>query len=199
MRSGPQVSLRLPRPADREELLALRRRSWRRLRPWEPTPPPGVDPLADDWFDRLLSFRRSDRHRKLLVCLADQGTIVGGASLNEIVLGAMRGAFAGWWIGDPYEGRGLMSEAIGLLLDHGFDDLRLHRVEANVRPENARSIALVTRLGFRREGMSPRYLHIGGAWRDHERWAILAPEWRASRRAAKRGAVSGRPRRAPRV
>lgn len=185
LRVGAAVLIRLPAPSDRDELLALRRRSWRRLRPWEPTPPRGADPTGSDWFDRLLSFRRSDRHRKCLVCLLD-GTIVGCASLNDVVEGVFRSASAGWWIGDPHEGRGLMREGVALLLEHAFLDLRLHRVEANVRPENARSLALVRRLGFRREGLSPRYLHIGGAWRDHERWAILVEEWRAERRARRR-------------
>jgi ribosomal-protein-alanine N-acetyltransferase len=185
IRAGAAVAIRLPVPSDRDELLALRRRSWPRLRPWEPTPPRSADPTGPDWFARLLAFRRSDRHRKCLVCLLD-GTIIGCASLNDIVTGVFRSANAGWWIGDPHEGRGLMAEGIALLLEHAFLDLRLHRVEANIRPENERSLALVRRLGFRREGCSPRSLHIGGAWRDHERWVKLVEDWRSARRAARR-------------
>ena len=72
-----------------------------------------------------------------------------------------------------------MSEGLGLLLRLAFRRLRLHRLEANIQPGNAQSIALVRRAGFRREGLSPRYLKIGGRWRDHERWAITVEEWRS--------------------
>jgi len=71
-------------------------------------------------------------------------------------------------------GRVLMTEAVGLAERHAFDTLGLHRAEANVQPGNARSIELILRPGFTQEGLSPRYLRIGGEWRDHERWARLA-------------------------
>jgi ribosomal-protein-alanine N-acetyltransferase len=60
-----------------------------------------------------------------------------------------------------------------------FRDLRLHRVEANIQPHNAPSIALVRRAGFTREGYSPRYLKVAGRWRDHERWALTVETWKA--------------------
>jgi ribosomal-protein-alanine N-acetyltransferase len=72
-----------------------------------------------------------------------------------------------------------MTEAIALMLRYAFADLRLHRIEANIQPGNVASIALVKRAGFVKEGFSRRYLKIGGRWRDHERWAILAEDWRA--------------------
>ncbi len=72
-----------------------------------------------------------------------------------------------------------MRDGIELVLRHAFANLRLHRVEANIQPNNTSSLALASGAGFRREGFSPRYLKIGGRWRDHERWAILADEWRA--------------------
>ena len=193
VRVGERVFLRLPARRDLEEAMALRRRSYRRLRPWEPTPPKGVDPLADDWFERWVSFRRSATHRKLALCLRSDGAIIGGCSLNEIVRGALQGCFAGWWIGDPYEGHGYMREGLALLLDHAFLDLKLHRVEANIRPENERSKRTAKALGLRCEGYSPRYLEIAGAWRDHERWAILAEEWR-TRRPLARDSGGGSPR-----
>jgi ribosomal-protein-alanine N-acetyltransferase len=65
------------------------------------------------------------------------------------------------------------------VLRNAFLNLRLHRVEANIQPDNHPSIALAKGAGFHREGFSPRYLKIGGRWRDHERWAILAEDWRA--------------------
>ena len=71
-------------------------------------------------------------------------------------------------------GRGYMSEGLELVLERAFTNLRLHRLEANIQPANAASIALVQRHGFVREGFSERYLKVGGRWRDHERWAIHA-------------------------
>lgn len=69
-----------------------------------------------------------------------------------------------------------MSQAVELTVKYAFKELGLHRLEANIQPENVRSIALVKRLGFQKEGFSPRYLQIDGVWRDHERWALLADE-----------------------
>jgi ribosomal-protein-alanine N-acetyltransferase len=74
-----------------------------------------------------------------------------------------------------------MTESLALVLREAFITLRLHRVEANIQPANTASIALVRRLGFELEGMSPRYLKIGGRWRDHERYALRVETWRARR------------------
>jgi ribosomal-protein-alanine N-acetyltransferase len=75
---------------------------------------------------------------------------------------------------------------LSLTLSFAFRQLKLHRVEVNVQPSNARSIALVRRAGFTREGFSRRYVKIAGRWRDHERWAMLVEDWRAQRRRPRR-------------
>ena len=75
-----------------------------------------------------------------------------------------------------------MTEGLAQALRWIFGELRLHRVEANIQPGNAASRALARRLGFRREGLSPRYLKVGGRWRDHERWALTVDDWRRQRR-----------------
>ncbi len=182
-RKGERVFLRFPSARDAEELMALRKRSMRRLRAWDPKPKRGETGWGPDWVRRLLDARRSETHCKLLVCLTEDGTVVGGASVNSIIRGPFNSGMAGWWVGDPHEGRGYMSEALALLVEHGFLGLRLHRIEANIRPENVRSKRLAARVGFRPEGYSPRYLQIAGEWADHERFAIVVEEWRAARRA----------------
>jgi ribosomal-protein-alanine N-acetyltransferase len=74
-----------------------------------------------------------------------------------------------------------MTEGLSLVLDRGFEETGFHRLEANIQPGNLASSTLVSRLGFRKEGFSPRYLMIDGVWRDHDRWAILSDEWVESR------------------
>jgi ribosomal-protein-alanine N-acetyltransferase len=112
------------------------------------------------------------------LCLREGGALLGGINFNEISRGPFQNAALGYWIGAPFAGKGYMSAGLGLALRYGFENLALHRLEANIRPENAASLALVRRAGFRREGFSRRYLQIDGAWRDHERWALLAEDWR---------------------
>ena len=99
----------------------------------------------------------------------------------EIVRGDFQGAYIGYYLFVPHTGKGYMLEGLRLVLERAFRELALHRVEANIQPGNVRSLRLVKRLGFRREGFSPRYLKIGGRWRDHERWALLVEEWRNTR------------------
>ena len=86
-------------------------------------------------------------------------------------------------LGEEFSRQGYTTEALQLMLRHAFVKLKLHRVEANIQPENAASIALVKRAGFVKEGYSRRYLKICGRWRDHERWAILIEDWRKNSRA----------------
>ena len=107
------------------------------------------------------------------------GRVIGIVNLNEIVRGVFQSAYLGYYGMAGMTGRGLMREAVGAVVARGFSEHGLHRLEANIQPENSPSRALVQALGFQREGYSPRYLKIGGEWRDHERWAILAEDWRA--------------------
>ena len=104
--------------------------------------------------------------------------IIGFFNLSQIVRHGLQSAYLGYAAGKPFAGQGYMHEGIELVLRHAFMNMRLHRIEANIQPGNQASLALARGAGFRREGYSPRYLKIGGRWRDHERWAILAEEWR---------------------
>ncbi len=127
-----------------------------------------------------------DRCRRLdaasfLICLADDGAIAGAINVSQIFQGNFKNAYLGYYIGAPYAGRGYMTQALQLMLRHAFLELRLHRLEANIQPGNRPSVCLVERAGFRREGFSRRYLKIAGRWRDHERWAIIAEDWKSLR------------------
>jgi ribosomal-protein-alanine N-acetyltransferase len=139
---------------------------------------------TDEGYDTLLERVDSERHEPLFVCRGHDGAIVGFFNLSEIIRGGLQSAFLGYGAVAAYADQGYMSEGIQLVLARGFDDLGLHRIEANIQPGNQRSIALVRGAGFVREGFSERYLLIDGRWRDHERWAIRFERWRDGRAAA---------------
>jgi ribosomal-protein-alanine N-acetyltransferase len=170
--TGLLVFLRHSVPGDAAEFLNLVRVSRRLHRPW-------VFPPSDEKaFASYVKHAASDRFLGLLVCLKESAEIVGVINLSEIVLGNFQSAYLGFYGHAEHSGRGYMKEGIHLLLRHAFRTLGLHRVEANVQPGNTRSLALLQTLSFKKEGYSPKYLKIGGRWRDHERWAMLAEDWR---------------------
>ena len=170
---GKAVYLRRPVRGDVEEFLSLVSASIRLHRPW--IYPPSSEHAFNSYVDRASS---SDRFLGCFICLQQTDAIVGVANLSEIVRGLFQSAYLGFYSHSAYSGRGLMREGLRLLLRHAFRQMKLHRIEANVQPENGRSLSLIRALGFRREGFSPKYLKIGGRWRDHERWAILAEDYR---------------------
>lgn len=132
-----------------------------------------------------LRERQGPRSYKYFVC-DEVGEICGVMNLSEVVRGSFQSAYLGYYALAPHAGKGLMSLGLGLVLDRAFGDLGLHRVEANIQPKNRRSIELVKRAGFRCEGLSLRYLKIGGRWRDHERWAITAEDRQVAAKKPKR-------------
>ncbi len=125
----------------------------------------------------MLSVRKPSRESRWVV-LEESAELAGVVNLNEIVRASFQSAYLGYYAFLPHAGRGLMREGLDLMIRHAFGELRLHRLEANIQPDNASSIELVKHFDFRLEGLSRRYLKIGGRWRDHERWALLAEEWR---------------------
>jgi len=116
-----------------------------------------------------------------VVCERGSDSLVGVYNFSEIIHGALQSAFLGYYAFAGMNGRGLMREGLALALDQAVRVLRLHRVEVNVQPANARSRALVEAAGVTREGYSRRYVKIAGRWRDHVRYAILAEDWRRTR------------------
>ena len=105
-----------------------------------------------------------------------EGRLAGQVTLDNIVRGALRSGYLGYWIDRSVAGRGLGSLAVALVCDHAFGPAGLHRLQADIRPENLRSQRLVERLGFRQEGVLRRYLDIDGDWRDHLSYALLAED-----------------------
>ena len=117
---------------------------------------------------------RTPENHGFLVCLRGTGELVGVINVSNIVLGPFRSGYLGYYAFAGHERQGLMRAGLLAVVRHAFTTLTLHRVEANMQPGNAASIALVRSCGFSKEGFSRRYLKIGGRWRDHERWAIIA-------------------------
>jgi [ribosomal protein S5]-alanine N-acetyltransferase len=175
--TGERVYLRAPAGRDREEFIALNRAS-RRLHRGLVSPP--VEP---EQFDAFLKRSRQADSACFLICRTEDGAIVGSITLSQIVRGNFESAYVGYYVGARHAGRGFMTEALQLTLRHAFEELKLHRLEANIQPGNVASIALVRRAGFTREGYSERYLKICGRWRDHERWAITVEGWVGARKS----------------
>ena len=129
-------------------------------------------------FDVFLERAAKEENECFLICRAEDKAIAGIINLSQIFRGAFQNAYLGYALGANFVGQGLMTEAVRLILRFAFNDLKLHRIEANVQPNNAASIKVLQHGGFTKEGLSLRYLKIGGRWRDHERWAIIAEDWR---------------------
>jgi ribosomal-protein-alanine N-acetyltransferase len=169
---GPRIQLSAPGPDCAAEWIALVQNSTAYHRPW-------VHLRTDAaGFHEYMHKIAVGRTIGFFVRRAADLRLVAVINLNEPVMAAFHSAYLSYYADAACAGQGYMSEALALVLDEAFRRLDFHRLEANIQPGNERSLALVRRLGFRQEGFSPRYLQVDGAWRDHERWAILADEWK---------------------
>jgi ribosomal-protein-alanine N-acetyltransferase len=166
-----RVYIRPPAHADEAEFLAAVKRSRTLHHPWVKAPD------TPEAFLAYVMKQESERFASFLMWAVEPSELVGVGNLSEIVLGSFRSAYLSYYAFVPHGGRGLMKDGLTHVITHAFTTMKLHRVEANIQPRNLRSKALVKKLGFRREGLSPRYLKINGRWRDHERWAILSEDW----------------------
>jgi ribosomal-protein-alanine N-acetyltransferase len=169
-----RVSLETPAAAHESAFLEAVGRSGRLHHPWVTAP---GDAEA---FRRFIDKPAGGREVSFLV-MTPNGEMAGVVNLNEIVRGVFKSAYLGYYAFSPFAGKGAMTAGLRALMRRAFGPLGLHRLEANIQPENRASIALVRRVGFRLEGFSPRYLKIGGRWRDHERWAITREDFRKVR------------------
>jgi [ribosomal protein S5]-alanine N-acetyltransferase len=180
---GERVYLREPTLRDGPQIVEANRLSRAFHRGWV------LPPTNAEAFIRWMTRCRQPNVKCFLVCRLVDDAIVGVFVLSQIVRGMFHSSYLGYYAEEPHAGQGYMGEGMSLVLRHAFTAMRLHRVEANVQPENVASIALVKRSGFRLEGFSPRYLKVAGRWRDHQRWAMTIDDWRRLRR--RRGARSG--------
>jgi len=169
--TAQRVHIRPGSVDDETVFLAAAERSRRLHHPWVQAPD---TPAA---YRDYLGRRQDPRGAAFFVWTDEPDGLVGVVNLDEIVRGCFMSAYLGYYAFVPYAGRGLMRQGLSQVVTHAFRTMKLHRLEANIQPGNARSKALVKKLGFRREGLSPRYLKINGRWRDHERWAILCEDW----------------------
>ncbi len=131
--------------------------------------------------------------RSMPFAITYDGHFVGQLTVAGITWGSLCGASIGYWIDERHAGRGITPTAVAMATDHCFRGLGLHRVEICIRPENRNSRRVVEKLGFREEGMRPRFLHIDGGWRDHQIYALTTeevPEGLVSRWRTVRGPVA---------
>ena len=173
--AGNGVMLRLPQSNDYTAWAALREQSRAFLTPWEPTWP--VDDITRTAFRRRIRRYTEDQRNDLayafLVFRSSDNALVGGLTLANIRRGVAQAGSIGYWVGAPFARQGYMTAALRALVPFGFGALRLHRLEAACIPNNAASIGLLEKTGFKREGYARQYLCINGIWQDHLLYARL--------------------------
>lgn len=173
---GRRTILRMPLSSDYAEWSRLREESREFLRPWEPTWP--YDDLTRMAFRRRVRRYhreiRADEGYAFFVFEAEQGALCGGLTLAHVKRGVTQSCSLGYWMGERYAGRGLMTDAVRTVVPFCFETLGLNRIEAACLPHNERSIRLLKRVGFTEEGYARRFLCINGAWRDHVLFGLCA-------------------------
>lgn len=178
---GP-ITLRPLRRRDEQDWARIRQRSGAWFRPWDSTRPP-ESPEPGLTFAQLVSTFTARARRGLMLPWAVEytppgerkGVFAGQVTVSGITRGSACWAQMGYWIDPTWAGRGIIPTAVAMACDYCFDELRLHRIEIAIRPQNVNSLAVVRKLGFRYEGRRERYMHVDGAWRDHDVF-VLTPE-----------------------
>ena len=174
--SGATVELGPLRLRHRKEWEALRRDNADWLREWEATSPEPVTGRVG--YRQMVRYfnREAVAGRMLPFAVSLDGRLVGQMHLFGITWGSMRSGAAGYWVAGSVAGQGIAPLSLALLTDYAIGAVGLHRVEVNIRPDNAASLRVVAKLGFRDEGVRARYLHINGAWRDHRTFALTTED-----------------------
>ncbi|WP_092779705.1 GNAT family N-acetyltransferase [Actinokineospora terrae] len=173
------VELRAPRLTDGRAWSRIRLRDHAYLEPWEPTVPgtwaernaPGA------WFAQWSTLRALGRRgMSLPFVITVDGQFAGQVTVGNVIRGSLCSAWVGYWVAADLVGGGVATAAAALVVDHCFTAAGLHRVEATVRPENAASLRVLAKLGFRYEGLFRRYLDVAGGWRDHQCLALTTED-----------------------
>lgn len=167
-----QLYIREPKQEDEKIFLAAMQNSKSLHHPWLKAPL-----TAQEFEDYLKRYQQPNQ--KSFLIFDQSNNLVGVFNISEIVHGVFQNGFLGFYAVITFTGQGYMSQGLKLVLDKAFNELKLHRLEANIQPNNLSSINLVKSNGFRKEGFSPRYLKINDEWRDHERWAITYEDWQS--------------------
>lgn len=158
---------------------------WRRVRaanrawlsPWDATPPGRAQEHPRSFRAMVRTLRREARAgRQLPFVVEYDGRLVGQLTVSGIWRGSAQFASLGYWIDQAYAGRGIMTRAVAMVIDHCFGPVGLHRIEIAIRPENTSSLRVVEKLGISEIGYAPRFLHIDGQWRDHKLFAVTREE-----------------------
>lgn len=170
-----RLALRPPQIRDFEDWASLRQSSRAFLVPWEPAW--AADHLSLRAFrNRVAWAERAIRNGEavpLFLILRESGAILGGITLSNIRRSPAQAGTLGYWIGEPHQRQGYMSEALAALRDHAFGALDLSRLEAACLPDNSASRRLLERCHFKYEGVAQAYLQIAGRWRNHVLYASL--------------------------
>jgi ribosomal-protein-alanine N-acetyltransferase len=183
LRHGPVILAPL-RHRDRAAWERVRRENADWLRPWEATLPPGSQMGPSTYAGLVRSVTRQAREGRMLPWLVfydeasdrSKARLAGQLTVSGIVGGSASWGQIGYWVDERLAGRGIIPTAVALAVDYCFQVMSLHRIEIAIRPENTKSLRVVAKLGFRPEGLRPRYLHIDGEWRDHLVFALNAEE-----------------------
>jgi len=162
-----KLTIRQPLANDSRLLTEMVNKSVSLHRPWVFAPR-----TPKDFSIYLKRYQEPDQFSYLILTQEPQSQLVGVVNLSNIIWGNFANAFLGYYASIDFVGQGYMAEGMMMVIHEAFQKHNLHRLEANIQPENHNSIKLVKKLGFEKEGFSPEYLHIGGKWQDHERWAI---------------------------
>ena len=173
---GDEILLRPARFRDRAKWNEVRAENKEWLSPWEATLPkvPAGTPASEfvskrpSFFEMVHALNREARAGRSYSFLIWKGeNLIGQITLGGVIYGALRAGHIGYWIDQDFANRGFTTQAVEILTRFGFDQLGLHRIEINIRPENAPSCRVAEKAGYLLEGARPRYLHIDGQWRDH--------------------------------
>jgi ribosomal-protein-alanine N-acetyltransferase len=171
------VVLRPLRRRDGNDWMRLRAENHDWLEPWEATSPHGEGSGAATFGEYVRLLGQQARAGTTLPFAVElDGELVGQLTVSSIAFGSLCSGAIGYWVSRDVAGRGVIPTAVAMATDYCFQVLGLHRIEINIRPENARSLRVVEKLAFRDEGVRVRYLHIQGEWRDHRTFALTAEE-----------------------